>query len=62
MDWKQHLLQELTDAADNIKESTAQRDNLIRAAVDAGIPHTAIATAAGVGRSTVWRIGVRDRE
>lgn len=62
MDWKQQLLQELADAARDIETATDQRDELIRAAVDAGITHDTIAAAARIGRTTVWRIGVRDRE
>jgi DNA invertase Pin-like site-specific DNA recombinase len=37
----------------------ADRDNLIRRALNAGIPLARVAELMGVARSTIYRIGVR---
>ena len=40
----------------------ADRDNMIRRALNAGIPLARVAELTGLARSTIYRLGVRDDE
>lgn len=56
MTWEQQLLAKINRAADNVADATDDRDALVRRAITAGISPSAIADAARIGRTTVWRI------
>lgn len=54
MDDRERALGELRAIAGEIDQVRARRDDLIRAAVAAGVPRRQIALAADVSRSTVY--------